>query len=104
MRHMASELEPPLVAAAALGDEDAFRQLFEPLAPEILVFCYRMLSSFHDAEDAVQETSLKAWRGLETSTSAQRFARGCTVSLPIPAWTCSRGASGGSCHRTCGRR
>jgi RNA polymerase sigma-70 factor (ECF subfamily) len=56
-----------------LGDEDAFRRLIEPQSREILVFCYRMLGSFHDAEDAVQETSLKAWRGLETFNQRATF-------------------------------
>jgi RNA polymerase sigma-70 factor, ECF subfamily len=72
-KRLIDPLPGPLLAAAALGDQDAFRQLIEPLAREILVFCYRMLGSFHDAEDALQETSLKAWRGLQTFNQQATF-------------------------------
>jgi RNA polymerase sigma-70 factor, ECF subfamily len=68
-----TDLEGSLIAAAALGDEDAFRRLFEPLAREMLVFCYRMLGSFQDAEDAVQETAFKAWRSLRSFNQQATF-------------------------------
>jgi RNA polymerase sigma-70 factor, ECF subfamily len=54
-----------LLAAAAAGDERAFEQLAEPHRRALHLHCYRMLGSFHDADDALQETLLRAWRGLD---------------------------------------
>ena len=54
-----------LIARARAGDGDAFRELTEPHRRELLVHCYRMLGSLQDAEDALQDTLLAAWQGLE---------------------------------------
>lgn len=54
-----------LIDAARGGDEQAFRALVEPLDRELRAYAYRMLGGFHDAEDALQESRLKAWRGLK---------------------------------------
>ncbi|OLT14464.1 RNA polymerase subunit sigma-70 [Pseudonocardia sp. CNS-139] len=61
------------VAAATAGDEAAFGSLCERHRRELHVHCYRMLGSFSDAEDVVQETFLRAWRALDTFDGSTLF-------------------------------
>ena len=58
--------ERSLIEAARKGDQAALHALFYPLSRELQVYAYRMLGGFQDAQDAVQEAEIKAWRSLDS--------------------------------------
>src|SRR5918996_2525707 len=68
--------EAALVALARTGDERAFVELTAAHRGALHAHCYRLLGSVHDADDALQETLLRAWRGID------RFE----PRAPVAAW------------------
>ena len=65
--------ESAVAAAARAGDEPAFAELARRYRYELQVHCYRILGSYDDSEDMVQETFLRAWRRRETYETRSTF-------------------------------
>jgi len=64
-----------LITRARAGDGEAFAELTRPYRRELQVHCYRMLGSFQDAEDALQDTLMAAWQGLGGFTEERASLR-----------------------------
>ena len=64
---------PPHGPGTMAADAEAFQRLAEPYRRELQLHCYRMLGSVQDAEDLVQETFLRAWRGFAAFEGRSSF-------------------------------
>ena len=79
-----------VIAALRSGDQAAFAAVTERFRRQLHVHCYRMLGSFDEAEEIVQETFLRAWRARRTFEGRALLRAGSTASRRTPALTSSR--------------
>ena len=79
-----AQVDTGLIEAARSGDQDAFHRLVEPYRRELHQHCYRILGSVADAEDAMQETLLAAWRGLARFEGRASIRLVCPRDAPRP--------------------
>ena len=97
--------ETQLLKAAREGDERAFAELVEAHRGPLYAHCYQMLGSVHDADDAVQEALLKAWRALvrfEARSSLRTWLY--TIATNVCLRMIEQRPSLGCCRWTTGRR
>ena len=66
MKNINIDEQSQQLRSAKAGDQHAFERLVEPYQHEIIVHCYRILGSFEDAEDMLQETLLRVWNHLDS--------------------------------------
>ena len=79
------DLESQWLTQAIKGDSQAFTQLVESYQKPVYNLCYRMLGNAEDAEDAAQETFLRAYRSIRRYDSSRPFS---TWLLSIAAHYC----------------
>ena len=74
-----------LIARAKAGDSSAFDRLAARHRRELGAHCYRMLGSPHDADDALEESLIAAWKGLPSFEGRSSLETGCTRSPRMSA-------------------
>ena len=82
-----------------LADESAFAVLLERHRRQLHLHCYRMLGSFDDAEDLVQERLLRAWRGRSEFDGRSGIGTGLYASPRMPVSARSPDDAGASCRQ-----